>query len=220
MDPSTERAEDCPADVAQPVTKSLDDDPLVGRQPPGRLALVVLLEETTPRGDIVNRYYRLSQTGALPPRRIHDRPRSLQKGTTLFAEYKVQQEWPKLTFNVVLDAAKERALNNELLAYSLREHKDDAVFSSVPATITIELYRQRSGALLLWKGVRVLHPYMGETTYEFEPPKLSYASISPSGRRMVVCWIEAEQFEYVLLPLSNGRTNANSIRPAQSSTPR
>lgn len=128
-------------------------------------------------------------------------PPGLRPGKVLIKDHKPQSAAPKIVFRVEADPAKTRSLEEALARWWKEGAGRQTTFPVVPATLRIDMAPAAGPPVALWREATTLTAWLGETGYNFEPPRLRFAVLSPSGATLCVELMRAEQGRYVQIPM-------------------
>jgi hypothetical protein len=145
-----------------------------------------------------------------PPRHAAIKVRSPQQplapGTVLFRANADQTDSGGIDFGVSCDRQQASLLEKKLAKYQPTEKEPNPHFPPVRCTLRISLASAKAGnPHLLWEEARLVHAYPGETTYQYQEPRLQLGVRSPDGNTLLVGWVESNSFIYIFLPLSSAK---------------
>jgi hypothetical protein len=146
----------------------------------GELA-IIQREDSLENGRIKDTYYSIGPGSRRVSVAGTHQPSNLAIGTVLVRDYEPLPNTLALVFNLDVDEKESRALREALNAWWEKGEGKLQDFPEVHATFRIVLADRE-----LWVKKGTLTASMGEAGYEYRPPKLRFATLSPSRAVLLV----------------------------------
>ncbi|MGA2987607.1 MAG: hypothetical protein ABSG32_27775 [Terriglobia bacterium] len=126
-------------------------------------------------------------------------PVGLRPGTVLVLGHDVRVHDPAIVLQIDCDDQKVQALQRAIAEWT--QGKD---LPEVPATLKLQWTVSGSKPITLWRDSRKLMVSAGEAGYEYSPPFLSLAALSPSGKTLLVGVTTGNEEEYHVIVMPAG----------------
>jgi hypothetical protein len=142
---------------------------------------VMQKEENFENGQIKVSYFTLGSDSQMRPLPRSYRPADLPRGTVLVQDYTPAPNTPGIDFKLETDPREVKAVEDALEAWAARGDGQPQSFPQIHANFRI-LFGERD----VWTKRQTLSVSGGEAGYEYKPPKLRFAALSPQKSALVV----------------------------------
>lgn len=136
-------------------------------------------------------------------------PAGLRPGKIFVLGHDIRIHDPAITLQIDCDDQKVQALQR-----AIADWEPGKELPEIPAKLKLLWVVSGHNPTILWRDSRMLTAVAGEASYEYSPPSLSLAVLSPSGRTLLVGLTIGNEEEYHMIVMPAGTTE--KIRPAAS----
>jgi hypothetical protein len=166
---------------------------------------VLLREDNFENGRTKVSYWNLRPDSRMIRLSRADRPLNLPRGSVLVSDYSSASNEPRVVFQFDADPNEVQALERALAAWLERSDGKRQSFPQIHATLRILL-----GEHDVWVKKRTLGVSAGEAGYEYKPPQLRFATVSPTKSTLLVELTGSDGSEFISIAIQPKALTAHS----------